>query len=79
MIPNVFTPNGDDKNETFEIVNILPKTQLIVLDRNGIVIFKSDDYDNSWNAQNVVGGTYYYYLNNRFYNNEYRGYVQVIK
>lgn len=79
MIPNVFTPNKDGFNDTFEIVNILPGTKLTVLDRNGKVIYTSDNYQNDWSSENNSSGTYYFYLKNNFYNLDYKGYIQVIK
>jgi hypothetical protein len=60
-VPNVFTPNDDNVNDTFEVLN-LPLTgqhKLIVSNRWGSEVFKSNDYrdGNFWNA-NDAGDTY---------------------
>jgi gliding motility-associated-like protein len=63
FIPNVFTPNGDGYNDTFYIRN-LPQsgTQVIISNRNGFVVFKSDDYnyDTLWDGGDFADGIYYY-------------------
>jgi gliding motility-associated-like protein len=63
FIPNVFTPNGDGYNDTFYIRN-LPQsgTKVIISNRNGFTVFKSDDYniDTLWDGGDVADGIYYY-------------------
>ena len=63
-VPNVFTPNGDGKNDYFYIVNMseFPNSHLIVYNRWGLKVYESPDYKNDWNGSNVVDGTYYYIL-----------------
>jgi gliding motility-associated-like protein len=66
-IPNIFTPNGDNHNDFFEISN-LPKsgsgTILVITNRWGNIIFESDNYhkDNLWNGGDYPDGTYFYKL-----------------
>ena len=63
FIPNVFTPNGDGFNDTFYIRN-LPQsgTKVIISNRNGFTVFKSDDYNINtlWDGGDVADGIYYY-------------------
>ena len=63
FIPNVFTPNGDGYNDTFYIRN-LPEsgTKVIISNRNGFVVYRSDDYniDTLWDGGNLSDGIYYY-------------------
>ncbi len=63
FIPNVFTPNNDGYNDSFYIRN-LPEsgTKVIISNRNGFVIFESDNYnyDNLWDGGTVADGIYYY-------------------
>ena len=49
-VPNVFTPNGDGLNETFEIFGIegFRGSALQVFDRWGALIFEDKDYKNNW-------------------------------
>jgi gliding motility-associated-like protein len=66
FIPNIFTPNDDGYNDTFYIRN-LPEsgTKVIISDRNGYVVFRSDDYNINtlWDGGNVSDGIYYYSIN----------------
>jgi gliding motility-associated-like protein len=61
-IPNVFTPNGDGKNDTFEIFGIegFRGSVLQVFDRWGTMIFEDTDYKNNWNGEDFADGVYFY-------------------
>ena len=65
-IPNVFTPNGDDVNDEFEIqfLEFFPQTRLIVRNRWGNVVYENENYDqaNNWDGDDLPAGTYYYEL-----------------
>ncbi|WP_338761268.1 gliding motility-associated C-terminal domain-containing protein [Bernardetia sp. ABR2-2B] len=59
-LPNIITPNGDGKNDYL----VLPlqegsSASLVIYDRWGKMIFKSEDYQNDWNAKKLLSGTYY--------------------
>jgi gliding motility-associated-like protein/uncharacterized repeat protein (TIGR01451 family) len=77
VIPNIFTPNGDGKNDVFEISKIenYPGSQLMVFNRWGNEVYKSENYLNTWNGSNLADGTYFYVLNRR----ENTGNITVIK
>ena len=61
-IHNIFSPNGDDKNETFYIDNIWmwPNNEVYIFNRWGNEVFHQKGYDNTWNGENLPTGTYYY-------------------
>ncbi len=61
-IPNIFTPNGDGKNDHFVINGLeqCDKRMLMVKDQKGQTVFQSSQYDNSWDGANLPDGTYYY-------------------
>ena len=63
FIPNVFTPNNDGYNDSFYIRN-LPEsgTKVLVTNRNGYVVFESDNYniDHLWDGGDAADGVYYY-------------------
>jgi gliding motility-associated-like protein/uncharacterized repeat protein (TIGR01451 family) len=67
VIPNIFTPNGDGKNDVFQIKGLesYPGSQLLIFNRWGNEVYKSDDYLNNWDGSNLAEGTYYYILNRR--------------
>ena len=64
FIPNVFTPNGDGKNDQFEIVGIegYDRVELYVFNRWGNEVYNSPNYNNNWDGQNLNEGTYYYLI-----------------
>ncbi len=55
---NVFTPNGDGVNDLFKIGNLadLENVELVVYNRWGKVVYKTDKYDNSWNGTFMDSG-----------------------
>ena len=69
FIPNGFSPNGDDVNDFFEIVDIhfFPDNELIIFNRWGNKIIDFNGYKNEWagknkNGEDLPDGTYYYVL-----------------
>ena len=66
QIPNVITPDGDGKNDTFRIPGIeaYPENTLIIHNRWGNEVWKSTgmSYRNDWDGRGLNGGTYYYVL-----------------
>ncbi|MFN3875613.1 MAG: gliding motility-associated C-terminal domain-containing protein, partial [Flavobacteriales bacterium] len=52
-IPNSFTPDGDDLNETWGMstnIDAITDFELKVFDRWGQVVFQTEDYKESWNG-----------------------------
>lgn len=79
-IPNVFTPNNDNKNETFFIENIIGDNwDLKIYNRWGALIFEQKEYDNSWRAENTTTGLYYYELSNKRRKKQFKGWVKVLR
>lgn len=53
--PNVITANGDGINDYFEIANLPSNTEVIILNRWGNVVFKSENYQNNWDGKDTSG------------------------
>jgi len=66
-IPNIFTPNGDGKNDLFVIGNLqfYPGSQLLIFNRWGNEVYRADNYINNWDGSGLTEGTYYYVLNRK--------------
>jgi gliding motility-associated-like protein len=66
-IHNVFTPNGDGKNDTFTVDGspLYPSTQLLIFNRWGNEVYRSEGYANSWDGKGMAEGTYYYTVNRK--------------
>lgn len=66
-IPNIITPNNDGKNDVFKIngLEAYPGSQIIILNRWGNEVYRSDNYLNNWDGSGLAEATYYYILNRR--------------
>lgn len=81
--PNVFTPNGDGKNDTFTIPNLPPTNckdefeKIEIYNRWGAVIFSSTERDFAWTGADFPAGVYFYTL---FYKNRmYKGTITMLR
>lgn len=76
-IPNVITPNGDDKNETFRVLQTTESYAFSVFNRNGALLFQDLDYQEDWPSTRVADGTYFYEIQTK---NQchYKGWVQLL-
>lgn len=65
VIPNVLTPNRDNKNDLFIIKNLMDwdNREMIILNRWGKVIYTNPDYKNDWDGGNSPDGVYFGVLN----------------
>lgn len=63
-IPDVITPNGDALNNNFVIEGLenYPNSKLRIYDRNGLLVYESDNYSNNWSPRDLNTGVYYYVL-----------------
>ncbi|MBL7921413.1 MAG: gliding motility-associated C-terminal domain-containing protein [Bacteroidia bacterium] len=90
-IPEIFTPNGDGKNDVFYIPNIdfFPGNELLIFNRWGNLIYKMKGYNNDWDGSpntnektgggKLPAGTYYYLLNLGDKDDQvFRGFIQVL-
>jgi gliding motility-associated-like protein len=85
FIPNVFTPNGDGKNDTFEIrgLNLFSENELKIISRWGNEVYKATNYKNDWTGEGLNEGTYYYLLrvkeNSGAQWQMFKGYITLIR
>ncbi len=85
FIPNVITPGDkDNKNDEFIIKGIerFASSRLVIFNRWGNHVFEADNYQNNWDAQGLVSGSYFYVLELTDSNGQkqtFKGWVQVIK
>ena len=80
VIPNVFTPNNDNKNDTFFIENgQYFRNTLKVFNRWGQEVFGADNYRNAWRANGLSEGTYYYVFTTLEDSKEYTGHVTILR
>lgn len=73
-LPNVITPNNDNKNEFFAVAGVeeFKNARLEVFDRWGKMVFETDNYqagsadgkyDDAFDGKDLEDGTYFYVIN----------------
>jgi len=84
IINNIITPNGDGKNDTWDInkPNSLSGCPVSIYNRWGKLVWQSNSYNNHWDGTNIEGeplpdGTYFYTI--ICSGNEYNGSVILMR
>jgi len=84
-IPTLFTPNGDGKNDVFEIRGLqqYAENELVIINRWGNEVYRQKNYQNNWKGDGLNEGTYYYLLRIRKANGSnwevLKGYTTLIR
>ncbi|MFN4147254.1 MAG: gliding motility-associated C-terminal domain-containing protein, partial [Runella sp.] len=85
-IPDVFTPNGDGINDTWEIKGLeaYPEAQLVIFDRWGIPVFHADrlqiqKFDGTYQGQPLPEGSYAFVLRTSSDEHIYRGNLMLMR
>lgn len=85
VVPNVFTPNGDNTNDVFEIGGNsgCEVYEIKIYDRWGVLLYESSDFvNNPWDGkasggEAAVQGLYYYTLSGKTIS--YSGFVNLLR
>ena len=88
-IPNTFTPNNDNVNDTWEILGVekFPDVYIQVFDRWGQLVFQSNGYplskrwDGTRNGRELAPSSYYYVIDVRDENfpDVIKGFVSIVR
>ncbi|QPH39336.1 gliding motility-associated C-terminal domain-containing protein [Pedobacter endophyticus] len=84
-IPNLFTPNGDGNNDTFEIIGLdqFIQNSLVIVNRWGNEVYHMNNYQNNWSGEGLNEGTYFYLLKVKNADNSewvvYKGWLTLIR
>ncbi len=83
-IPDIFTPNGDGKNESFIIRGLPKNSEITIYNRWGNIVYHNSNYDGSWNGTNKWSGNpesegVYYYIAVPPEGQPFTGYVVIIR
>jgi gliding motility-associated-like protein/uncharacterized repeat protein (TIGR01451 family) len=84
IVPNIFTPNGDNVNDTFVIpgLDTYAENEITIINRWGNHVYEKTGYKNDWGGQGLVEGTYYYLLkvkNKTGVWDVYKGYLTLVR
>ena len=92
--PNVFSPNGDGRNDAFEPMNcpaFIKNISYEIYNRQGLLVAEGEGAQLSWDGRGKTGqelsvGSYFYLINvqfNRLEENDntftYKGYLELVK
>ncbi|MEQ9300450.1 MAG: gliding motility-associated C-terminal domain-containing protein [Cyclobacteriaceae bacterium] len=80
-IPNVFTPNNDGINDTFDFrsLEFFPNNTLQLFDRSGNQLAAFTNYRGSWDGGDYPADTYFYLFKEFRTGLSYKGWVKILK
>lgn len=82
---NILSPNGDGKNDTWQIkdINLYPNNTVSIYDRAGRMIYSKHGYQNDWDGTlkgaQLEQGTYFYTINLGNGGNLIKGFITIIR
>jgi gliding motility-associated-like protein len=91
VIPKGFSPNGDTKNDAFDLGAVnAERIRIKIYNSTGVLVFESDDYGDvdSWDGKNTNGvelpeGTYFYIADIKVAGREkefqFRSFVEILR
>lgn len=65
FIPNIITPNNDDKNEYFVVDERILGSEIQIYNRYGRLVYENISYKNEWTGHNLSDATYYYRIKSK--------------
>lgn len=79
-IPNIFSPNNDGINDIFYIKDLYKYESLefSLFNRWGNEVYKSKKYNNEFDGENLVSGTYFYVIKDGV-KSEYKGFITLVR
>ncbi|MBL4625095.1 MAG: gliding motility-associated C-terminal domain-containing protein [Flavobacteriales bacterium] len=80
-IPNLITPNGDGNNDTWIIETIYsyPGNSVEIYNRNGALLFQTENYNNDWMGANLPTATYFYVIDYNNGGNKQYGSISIVR
>jgi gliding motility-associated-like protein len=79
FVPNVVTAPGEGKNDVFTVDDALKGSSLTIFNRWGKMVFETTNYRNTWNGEDLAGGSYYYVLKSKCLEDPLKGIIHLIK
>ena len=81
FIPNTITPNGDGENDTWIIdgLNNYPGNHVTIMNRNGMKVYESTDYNNDWDGSQLPASTYFFILDLNDGISQFHGTITLIR
>jgi gliding motility-associated-like protein len=77
---NLITPNGDGKNDFFEIKDLQKNTYALKIYNSwGSLVYSNNNYNNEWNAEPLEDGVYFYSLTHYKNKRNLKGWLHVLR
>lgn len=79
--PNTITPNADGKNDVWfiEYIDQYENNKVEIYNRRGQLIFEEMNYQNTWNADGMPAGVYYYVIDLNNGKDKINGTITVVR
>lgn len=76
-VPNIITPNGDGINDYLYLgpTYNLKSSLLIILNRQGVEVYRMEGYNNTFDGNDLVSGVYFYLFYENYKENP-KGFIQ---
>jgi large repetitive protein len=84
-VPNVFTPNGDGVNDSWQVKNLAEYSDCVlnIYNRYGQVVFQCKGYPTAWDGSSkgkpLPAGTYYYVIDLKINAKPISGFVDIVR
>lgn len=79
LLPNIITPNHDGLNDIFPVRSLGPDLwDIVIFNRWGREVYQAAPYQDTWNAEGLPDGLYYYWLRSRKDSRQVKGWVEVV-
>ncbi len=79
FIPNLITPNGDGRNDRWELTKLHELIYVEIYNRWGERVYVQDGYTDQWDGANLSDGIYYYLVKDQLYDKSYKGWVEILR
>ena len=81
VFPNVFTPNGDGINETFQIpkIHLYPDNEITIYNRWGKQVHHQKAYQGLWDGGDLPSGVYYFIVQVGQEETSYKGVISIVR
>ncbi|MFD2246968.1 ice-binding family protein [Pontibacter ruber] len=82
--PKAFSPNGDGRNDNWEVKNLekFADNEVVIFNRWGSEIYRKKGYQNDWNGKGLGQGTYFYKVRVKLcdgVDKEFTGYTTIFR
>jgi gliding motility-associated-like protein len=80
LLPNIITPNHDGLNDIFPVRSLGPDLwDIVIFNRWGREVYRAAPYQDTWDADGLPDGVYYYWLRRRNDSQQVKGWVEVLR